>query len=66
MNDDLQKLYQQWQLTNVRSFAHIAIPNNYVLIAYSHQYKQDVVLKIGPKKVIDKEIQALQYFKVDG
>lgn len=63
MNDELQKLLQQWQLSNVRSFAHIAMINNYVVIAYSAQYKSDVVLKVGPKKIIDKEIQTLQYFQ---
>lgn len=65
MNDELQKLLQQWQLSNVRSFTHIAMPNNYVVIAHSDQYKADVVLKVGPKKVIDQEIKALQYFQGD-
>ena len=63
MNDEFKKLLQQWQLSNVRSFTHIAMPNNYVVIEYSDQYKQDVVLKVGSKKIIDQEIQALQYFQ---
>ncbi|MBV8660922.1 MAG: phosphotransferase [Candidatus Dependentiae bacterium] len=66
MNNDLQKLSQQWLLSNVRSFRHIAMPNNYVVIAYSDQYKKDVVLKIGLKNVIDREIQTLHYFQDDG
>ena len=59
-------LLQQWQLSNIRSFTHCAMTNNYVIIAYSDQYQADVVLKIGPKSVIDREIQALQYFQGDG
>ena len=65
MNNELQKLFQQWQLSDVRPFAHLAMTNNYVVIVYSEQYKKDVVLKIGPKKVIDREVQALKYFQGD-
>lgn len=66
MNHEIQYLSQKWQLTHIRLFKHIAVTNNYVVIAYSDQYKADVVLKIGSKIVIDKEIQALQYFQGDG
>ncbi len=65
MKHDVQKILQQWQLSHLRSFTHLAMTNNYVVVAYSDLYKQDVVLKVGPKKVIDKEIQALQYFQGD-
>lgn len=63
MKNNLQILSRKYQLTHIRPFKHVAGTNNYVVIAYSEQYKADVVLKIGSKIVIDKEIQALQYFQ---
>jgi hypothetical protein len=63
--NDIEKLYQQWQLSNLGLFTHIVMPNNYVVIAYSNQHNKDVVLKVGPKKVIDQELQALHYFQGD-
>jgi len=62
-NDDIQKILKKWQLSNVRPFKHIEVINNYIFIVYSCQYKKDVVLKFGLKKIIDQEIQALQYFQ---
>jgi streptomycin 6-kinase len=63
MNNKLEKFLQLWQLSNMRLFTHIAMPNNYVVIVYSDQHKKDVVLKVGLKEIIDTEIQALQYFQ---
>ena len=65
MNKEIQKLSERWQLSNVRPFTHCAMTNNYVVVAYSEVYQKDVVLKVGPKNVIDREIQALQYFQSD-
>jgi len=64
MNNELQKLSQQWQLSNVRYFTHaVAVTSNQVMIVYSDIHQKDAVLKIGPKEIIDKELQALQYFQ---
>jgi len=63
MKNNLQILSRKYQLTHIRPFKHVGVTNNYVVIAYSDQYKADVVLKIGIKAVIDKEIQALQCFQ---
>jgi len=65
MNNQLQELMQKWHLRDLRSFTHIALPNNYVRVGYSDLYQQEVVLKIGSKKIIDSEIKALQYFQGD-
>ena len=66
MNNKTDELYQQWQLSNLRELSHQANTDNKIFIAYSDQYKKDVVLKIGQKKLIDQEIKALQYFQGDG
>lgn len=63
LDDDIRLILQQWQLNNIRPFSHLAMTNNYVVIAYSDEYQTDVVLKIGKKSIIDREIQALQHFQ---
>jgi aminoglycoside phosphotransferase (APT) family kinase protein len=63
--NELQYLVDQWQLINVRPMRYESVTNKYVACAYSEQYKKDIVIKIGPKKVIDSEIAALDYFQGD-
>ena len=63
MNQLIIDISEKWQLSNIRHFTHLAMTNNYVVIAYSESNQKDVVLKIGPKNIIDREIQAIQYFQ---
>lgn len=64
-NLDIKPVLSLWRLRNICQFDHIALPNNYVVKAWSDEYQADVVLKIGPKHIIDQELQALNYFKGD-
>ena len=64
LQNELQYLVDHWQLSNVRPMRHESVTNNYVACAYSQQH-HDVVIKIGCKKVIDAEIEALQMFQGD-
>lgn len=65
MKYDLQPVMQAWNLSDVRPFDHIVMSNNFVTKAYSHECNCDVVIKIGPKLVIDREVIALDYFQGD-
>lgn len=66
MKYEITPVLQAWNLSDVRSFDHIIMSNNFVMKAYSHEYGCDVVLKIGPKQVIDREVIALKYFQGEG
>ena len=65
MNYNLKPLLQGWNLSDIRLFDHIMMPNNFVVKAYSHDYNYDVVIKVGLKHVIDFEIIALNFFQSD-
>ena len=55
----------KWQLSNIKTLDYSFFNENKLILAYSEFYKKDVVVKIGPKFVIDRERKALQYLQGD-
>lgn len=54
-----------WNLTDIKHFNNLSF--NYVAHAYSNQYKQSVVLKIGvPTPQFLNELNALKFYKGNG
>lgn len=56
----------KWQLINLRPFVRSQFTNNYVALAYSLNYKIDVVLKVNFCESIKYEQKALEYYNGNG
>ncbi len=62
--DILTSLSARWHLTNIRPLVPVQCNNNYVAVAYSAQYKTDVVVKILIANT--REPEALKLFNGNG